>query len=164
MEHRIGLLAHGGEEAVIGVARALRWRRTVGKLEARAPFRLDRRGGQEQGAVEIAGNAGLRQSFQRRFSRHRIGALDGIGSRDIDEIDGAGNARVQAFRREAGDLVDARYAARKRCPVIFDALAERGDDAHAGDGDDRTTEMILVSVAHQSFLLFGRKDRDAFAA
>ncbi len=47
MEGRVRTLAQRRQETLIGITRMVGGRRTVGKLEARAPFRLDRRGGEE---------------------------------------------------------------------------------------------------------------------
>ena len=44
--------------------------------------------------------------------------------------------------RKTADLVDARAAGGQRRPIVGLADAERGDDANAGDGDDRPSEMI----------------------
>ena len=145
MQRRAGIVAQHGEEAVIGIARTLRGRRAVGKREAVAPVRFDRRGSEEERAAELAGDAGLRQRLVRRLAGIGIGALDRVFDGHVDEIDRAGNAGIQPVDREAGDVMDTRDAAGERGPVVLEALPERRDDAHACHGDDGATEMIPVS-------------------
>ena len=60
----------------------------------------------------------------------------------LQEVDRAGDAGVEVVGREAADLVDARAAGGQRRPIVLLADAERGDDADAGDGDDRPALMI----------------------
>jgi len=65
------------------------------------------------------------------------------GKARIQEIDGAANPRVEMIGREAGDRMDARPPRRQRVPIVLLADAERGDDANAGHGNDRPSEVVF---------------------
>ena len=59
-----------------------------------------------------------------------------------DMIDGAGDGGAQAVGRKARDGADAGFARGQLLPVVDLAGAERSDDAHAGDGDDRPSLAV----------------------
>ena len=65
-------------------------------------------------------------------------------------VDGAGDRGAQALGREALDAVDAGLAGRQRRPGVVLALAEGGDHAHAGDGDERAA--LFVAKRHAVLL------------
>ena len=118
-----------------GVVRAGR----RGEGEALRPFHLDRR--QRRGTAGRESRPARRCRLRRSPLRPRVRpcartapAADGSSSRH--EIDRAGDGGAQAVDREARDAPDAGVPAVSFAPVVLLAGAERGHDAHAGDGDD----------------------------
>ena len=59
-----------------------------------------------------------------------------------DEIDGAGDPGLEAVGRETRDGMNAGLARGEPLPVVGLAGAERGDEAAAGDDDDRPSGLI----------------------
>jgi hypothetical protein len=106
------------------------------KRKAVLPFQLHRRGGEEQWTAEIAFNARLFERFACRGFGERIGKQRRALAARRHEVHGAGDHRAKATGGETVNGVDAGCARGQRRPVRLFAFAERGDDAHAGDGDD----------------------------
>ncbi len=113
-------------------------------LQPLRPFGLDRRDRQKQRSREIAlaADAGLRQRFFGRYLGQTFGEASGGGRLDGDEVNRAGHGRLQPVDRKACDGADAGFAGRQLRPIVLFAGAERGDNAHAGDDDDRPVEFV----------------------
>ncbi len=135
--------ARGGAQQVV-VADRLVGAGGLGEHLALRPFELDRRDREEQRAGETAARSdpGLRD----RLLDGDLGeALGHVGRRqrlDGDEIDGTGDPGLEAVGGETGDGVNARLARGEPLPVVGLPRAERGDEAAAGDDDDRPSGLI----------------------
>ena len=117
--------------------------------EAKAPFHLHRRRGEE----ERAGKVVVRQSrHPDRFGSgglgHAVGEIDRAHRLVAHEVHRAGNRRSQALGFEAFDPMNAGNAAGQLLPIRLDAFAEGRDDAKARDRDDRAAEMVEIAGAH----------------
>ena len=137
------LVGRGGAQQAVIVDRAVD---RLGKLLLLRPFHLDGGHRHEELAREIAGraDAALADGLFGCERRELLGELGGRERAVEQEIDGAADAGLQALGREAIDAVDTRLAGRQRLPVGLLALAERGDDAEPGDGDERTALGVAM--------------------
>ncbi len=108
------------------------------------PFDLDRRDREEQRSGKIAPAADAR--LLERLLGGDVGEPLGEGGRggwvDGHEIDGSGHRALQAVDRKARHGPDAGLPRGELRPVIGLAGAERCDDAHAGDDDNRSSGFI----------------------
>ncbi len=129
------------------------------KRKAMMPVEFHWRSGKKERTAEIGcGQVGLFDGFRR----HEIGKMMGVdagtpGARR-QEIDHAGNGGRHVVRWEARDGVDARTPADQRVPVFLSALAERGDDAHSGYGDNGSSKAVgrFHGIAFSKILRAGR--------
>jgi hypothetical protein len=106
-----------------------------GEAPALRPFMLDRRARQEQGTRKIAGpaEAALRQRLARHASRCLQRETGRVLGFRLQEIDGAGEIGTQIIDGKTPDALDAGLPGAQTAPVLFAALAERGQDADARD-------------------------------
>ncbi len=82
---------------------------------------------------------------------------------DIQRVDGARDGGAQALGGKARDPLDAGFARRHRAPGLVLAEPDGGDDAHAGDGDERTA-LIVAKAAHLPCRIPSRSPGEAHRA
>ena len=116
-------------------------------LAALRPFDLDRRHREEQRAREIAARADRRtcamaSSAARSASRSDSSGADSGSAGTKSTV--PAKRGLQAVGGEARDGLDAGLAGGELLPVVGLAGAERGDDAHAGDDDDRASGAVVI--------------------
>src|ERR1043165_2898565 len=63
---------------------------------------------------------------------------------DRNEVNGARDPRLQTLRRNTRDLSDTRLAGGKLAPVVLAPRAERSDNSHTGDDDDRSAGPVSL--------------------
>lgn len=131
--------------------------KSLGQLLLLRPFHLDRRHRHEELAGKITGltEAALADRLVGCERRELFRELR-RGERAVEEkIDRAGDGGAQALGREALDPVDAGFAGCQRLPIGLLALAERGDDAEAGNGDDPAALGVTMggSLARRSLVV-----------
>ena len=139
MEFRLRRRAH--EIAIFDlVVRAGR----IGEREALRPFDLDRREGEKEGPgkLSLRADAGFLDRLDAGEPRQLFGQLRRMHAVFEHMIDRAGDGGAKSVGRKARDGADAGFARGQFFPVVGLAGAERGDDAHAGDGDDRTSLAV----------------------
>ena len=120
---------------------------------AMRPFDLDRRDGKEEraGKVAFAADARLADRLLRDHCGHALAQFGRAERLDRDEIDAAGDRRLEAFVGKTGDAVDAGFPGRELGPILGLASAQRGDHAHAGDHHDRPS-VVAARSCHASLL------------
>ena len=113
-------------------------------LQSLRPFGLDGSDRKEQRSwkIALAADAGLLEGFLGRHVGHLLGETDRRERFDGDEIHRPGHRCFQAIDRKACHGPDAGFARGQLRPIIGLAGAERGDDAHSGDDDDRPAEFV----------------------
>jgi hypothetical protein len=103
--------ARGQQQAVVARLLAAGFASVRVELQALPPFELDRRGGEEERAAEIAfRQAGFADRLERRGLGQRVGQCGGTGLDRRHEIDRAGDGGAQMLGRKAVDAVDAGLA------------------------------------------------------
>ena len=128
----------------VGVAGLAGRRRRFGDLDAIGPLDFERRQSNEQGAGKVALAADAQLS-DRLFAGEKSDTLRQLGRRHIvlvHVIGRPGDRGAHAVEGKARDAADAGGAGSQFRPIVGLADAERGDNAHAGDGDDRTACLI----------------------
>ena len=91
--------------------------------------------------IDARGHAQLDEAvhFARFFFRHV--------AHGIEVFDFAGHGAGKAGGIELGNGVDTALAGNDIGPVLVDAVAERGDNAHAGNDDSSLSQNIRPLVA-----------------
>ena len=108
------------------------------------PLDFDRRQTEKQWAWKIALSSNCRladslfdddicQTLGQRCRGERL---------DLDEVDGAGDTRLQSMGGEAPDGAYSRLSGGNFRPILDLAPAKRRDHSHAGNDDDRTIEAV----------------------
>src|SRR5581483_2735193 len=111
------------------------------ELLALLPVDLNRRHGGEKRTREMtrAADPGLADRLVGSKFADGEGEAARIGRQVVDR---AGDRRAEMRHRKTGNAMDARLAAGQGRPVLFEADAQRGDGADAGDRDDRAVLVI----------------------
>src|SRR3984893_17850714 len=114
------------------------------ELQSLRPLDLDRCDGKKQRSWKVA--LGANGGLLERFFGSEFGETFGKSGRrewlDVQEIDSARHGRLQAIDRGAGDGADAGAARAELRPISGLAGAQRSNNAHAGDDDDRPSEFV----------------------
>ena len=132
--HQVGI---GG----IAVRRGL-----FGEPDAVRPLDFKRRQRQEQrsGEVAFAADRGLRDGFLAGEERDALGQFRRRHVVLVNVVHGAGDGGPQRIERETRNAPDAGFPGRQFCPIVLFADAKGGDEAHAGNGDDRAAGIVAL--------------------
>ena len=129
-------------------------RRHFGHFDPLGPFYFERRRREKQRSGKMALTAD-RRFRNRLFAGERRHTLRQLGRRHVIAIyvvDRARDGGPQPCGRKSRNLSDAGNAAGQFRPIGGLADAKRGNDADAGDGDNRTAELVSRFCGHRSFL------------